>query len=141
MVRVPTTRFLDANYESQRRLTSIQGYEKKNLVSLEKAVKPLQHLIEDIQGFVWTATGNCDTTLEGLVANERAAIYLDTMECLCRLLDEALRTEDRQNLVPYFSHLNIFLTDLRKLNDVKCFVYRGVKADISHEYLEGKKLV
>jgi hypothetical protein len=49
---IPTDRFLDANHEPQRRLTPIQGYEKKDLVSLEETVKPLEHLIENIQGFV-----------------------------------------------------------------------------------------
>ncbi|CAF1511168.1 unnamed protein product, partial [Rotaria sordida] len=53
---IPNERFLDASREPQRRLTHIQGYEKKDLVSLEEAVKPLEHLIENIQGYVWTAT-------------------------------------------------------------------------------------
>ncbi|CAF4117251.1 unnamed protein product, partial [Adineta steineri] len=125
--------------EPQRRLSPIQGYEKKDLVSLEEAVKPLENLIQNIEGFVWTATGNCENPLEGLTPNERAAIYLYTMECMYHQLNKALRNENRQQLVPYFSYLKLLLTGLWKLPSKQCLVYRGVKANISQQYPVGKK--
>ncbi|CAF4201529.1 unnamed protein product, partial [Adineta steineri] len=125
--------------EPQRRLSPIQGYEKKDLVSLEEAVKPLENLIQNIEGFVWTATGNCENPLEGLTPIERAAIYLYTMECMYHQLNKALRNENRQHLVPYFSYLKLLLSGLWKLPSKQCLVYRGVKANISQQYPVGKK--
>jgi hypothetical protein len=63
---IPTERYLDVNYEPQRRLSPIQGYEFQPLVSLEVAVRPLESIISNIQGLVWTATGNCENPKDGL---------------------------------------------------------------------------
>ncbi|CAF1001271.1 unnamed protein product [Adineta steineri] len=136
---VPSERFLDATSEPQRRLSPIQGYELKSLVSLKEAVRPFEPLIPNIQGFVWTATGNCERPKDGLTPDESAAVYLYTMECLYRQLNTALRSEDRQQLVPYFSYLKLFFTALWKLKDIQGLVFRGVKANISDDYPKGKK--
>ncbi|CAF1006607.1 unnamed protein product [Didymodactylos carnosus] len=136
---IPTERFLDVNYEPQQRLSPIQGYELKPLVSLEEAVRPLESLISNIQGFVWTATGNSPQEKDGLLPNERAAIYLYTMECLYRQLNAALRSEDRQTLIPYFSYLKLFLTALWKLPDVQDTVWRGMKGNLTDQYPQGKQ--
>ncbi|CAF0952177.1 unnamed protein product [Adineta steineri] len=137
--RIPSERFLDATSEPQRRLTPIHGYELKPLVPLEEAVRPLESLITNIQGSVWTAIGNCEQPKDGLTPNESAAIYLYTMECMYRQLNTALRNENRDQLVPYFSYLKLFLTALWKLNDFHDLVYRGVKRNISDDFPKGKK--
>ena len=90
-------------------------------------LKPLEQLIENLQGFVWTATGNCKNAVEGLTPDERAAIYLYTMECMYYQLNKTLRNEERKQLVPYFSYLKLFLTALWKLSDVKCLVIKKVE--------------
>ncbi|CAF1085562.1 unnamed protein product [Adineta steineri] len=136
---IPSERFLDATSEPQRRLSPIHGYELKPLVSLEEAVRPFETLIPNIQAYVWTATGNCEQPKDGLTLDESAAVYLYTMECMYRQLNSALRSEDRQQLVPYFSYLKLFLTALWKLNDVQDLVFRGVKANISDDYPKGKR--
>jgi hypothetical protein len=131
---IPSERFVDANYEPKQRLSPIQGYELKPLVSLEESVRSIESLIQNIQGFVWTATGNCTDSKDGLTPNERAAIYMYTMECMYRQLNAALRNVKRLHLTPYFSYLKLLLTALWKLPNVKGVVWRGVKADLSEEY-------
>jgi hypothetical protein len=128
---IPTERFLDVNSEPQRRLSPIQGYELQPLVSLEVAVRPLESIISNIQGFVWTATGNCENPKDGLEPNESASIYLYTMECMYRQLNVALRSEDRKQLVAYFPYLKLFLTALWKLDNVNSVVWRGIKKLVS----------
>ncbi|CAF0947664.1 unnamed protein product [Adineta steineri] len=136
---IPSERFLDATSEPQRRLSPIHDYELKPLVSLEEAVRPFESLIPNIQAYVWTATGNCEQPKDGLTPDESAAVYLYTMQCMYRQLNTLLRSENRQQLVPYFSYLKLFLTALWKLNDVYDLVFRGVKANVSDDYPKGKK--
>ncbi|CAF1650221.1 unnamed protein product [Rotaria magnacalcarata] len=139
--QTPTGRFLDVNFEPQRRLGPIEGYELKSLVSLEEAVKPLEKLIKNIQAYVWTATGNCEEPKDGLTPDERSAIYLYTMECMYREVNAALRSEQRQTLTPYFSYLKLFLTALWKLDSVRDVIWRGVKGNLADQYPAGKKFV
>ncbi|CAF2146345.1 unnamed protein product [Rotaria magnacalcarata] len=63
------------------------------------------------------------------------------MECMYRQLSATLRSEDRQQLIPYFSYLNLFLTGLWKLPDLKDVVWRGMKGIGNDQYPQGKKFV
>ncbi len=136
---MPTERFLEVNYEPQQLPTPIQNYELEPLLSLKKAVRPLEPIISNIQNFVRTAMGNTEEEKDGLVPNERAAIYVYTMECMYRQLNEALRSENRQKLIPYFPYLKLFLTALWKLPDVEDTVWRGVKENLADQYSQGKQ--
>lgn len=136
---ISTERFLDVGCESQQYPSPIEGYELKPVVPLEEAVRPLESLISDIQTNVWTATGNTLQEEDGLLPNERAAIYLYTMNCIYRELNTALRSEERDKLVPYFSYLKLFLTALWKLPDFQDTVWRGVKENLTDQYPPGKQ--
>jgi hypothetical protein len=139
--KIPTERFLDVANEPTQRLSPIEGYELKPLVSLGEAVRTLESIIKNIQSYVWTATGNSETPKDGLTLDESAAIYLYTMECMYHQLNEALRSVQRQVLIPYFSYLKLLLTALWKLKDVKEVVWRGMKGNFADQYPTGKKLV
>ncbi|CAF5143328.1 unnamed protein product, partial [Rotaria sp. Silwood1] len=57
------------------------------------------------------------------------------------VLNETLRSKDRQNLKPWFSYLKLFLTALSRLPSERQFVYRGVKLDLSEKYPIGENVV
>jgi len=102
-VKIPTERFLDLAYEPDRDLAPIKNYEKVPLVSLEEAIKPVEHLLDNVAGDIWIAKRNCKKPLDGLTKDESAAIYLYSMESLYRQLNTALRNKDRKRLTPWFS--------------------------------------
>ena len=136
---LPNERFLDAAAEPIKIPSPMDGYESQPLVSLEETVRSLYFVRENIDTYVWTAKLNCEIPQDDLTPNESAAIYLYTMECLYRQMNAALRSEDRKQLIPYFSYLKLLLTALWKLEDVKDVVWRGVKENIGDEYKAGKK--
>ncbi|CAF4630740.1 unnamed protein product, partial [Rotaria sp. Silwood2] len=138
---IANERYLDVNKEPKMPLTPMQGYELKQLVSLEESVKSLESLIQNIQGFVWSAICICEEAKDGLTPSERAAVCLYTMDCLCKQLNAALRSPRRQQLFPYFSYLKLLLTALWKLPNFNGLVYRGVKVDLSAAYPKGKKII
>ncbi|CAF1435905.1 unnamed protein product [Didymodactylos carnosus] len=96
MTNIPTQRFLDVICEPTKFLSPIKSYEKVKLVSLEEAVRPIEHLIDNIQGDVWVAKNNCKKIQDGLTQHESAAIYLYTMESIYGELNQALRDKNRQ---------------------------------------------
>ncbi|CAF1242158.1 unnamed protein product [Didymodactylos carnosus] len=141
-------RYSDIQNEPKKMLLPVAGYQNMPLISLELAVKPLEHLMPQIQQHVWIAKQNCqEPTADGLTEDESASIQLYTMEwepssqCLYYLLNQTLRSEDRQQLKPWFSYLKLLLTALYKLPSVKCVVWRGIKTDLSDEYLKVKPFV
>ncbi|CAF1308122.1 unnamed protein product [Didymodactylos carnosus] len=138
---LPTERFLDIVHEPLKLLSPIKNYEKQPLVSLEEAVKPIEHLFDNMQTDVWVAKNNCNKPKDGLSINESAAIYLYSMESIYSELNAALRDKDRKRLIPFFSYLKLFLTALWKLESVKCVVWRGVKADITIGVLEKEQFL
>ena len=135
-----TYRFTDADAEPTKTLTPIKGYEKKNLVSLEKAAAEINPPIDDIDTMVWTAKRNSRNPVDGLTPNESAAIHLYTAEwpegqkSIYHLLNEKLRSEKRNGLISWFSYLKLLLTALHKLPSLKATVWRGIRDDVSDLY-------
>jgi sugar lactone lactonase YvrE len=59
-------------------------------------------------------------------------------QTLYRVLNQALRSEDRQKLKIWFPYLKLFDTALEKLPTVKEVVWRGVPLDIGRNFTENK---
>ncbi|CAF0759221.1 unnamed protein product [Didymodactylos carnosus] len=124
-------------------LAPISGYDKKPLMSLEETVKPLLNILPELTLYIWVAMENSKHGLDGLISDESAAIHLYTMEwsgqknSLYYLLNCALREIARQRLIPWSGYLKLLLTALFKLPPVEATVWRGVRADLSQEYVEG----
>jgi len=57
------------------------------------------------------------------------------MENLYAKLNRELRGINRQELKPWFRYLKLFLTALFKLPAVEGVVWRGVRGDLSSQYL------
>jgi hypothetical protein len=135
-------RFLDAGEEPTRSLTPLEGYEKKDLVSLEDAVKSIDVSIHNLNAMVWTAKRNSQNPSNGLTPDESAAIGLYTMEWpegyenFYTLLNQKLRSEERKCLTPWFSFLKLFLTALYKLPSIRKTIWRGIRENVNNLYIE-----
>jgi Ran GTPase-activating protein (RanGAP) involved in mRNA processing and transport len=140
-------RFLDAGQEPRRMLQPVEGYQKMPLVTLEQAVESIVFCCPDINRRAFIAMSNAETPADGLDQNESASIFLYTMEwtprdeCLYYVLNQTLRTENRQKLKPWYSYLKLILTALHKLPPQKQTIWRGVTLDLSQQYEVGKRYV
>jgi hypothetical protein len=133
-------RFIDGGDEPTKTLTPIKGYEKKDLVSLEKAVNEIEPSVHDLNSMVWTAMRNSRNPPDNLTPDESASIHLYTLEwpqnnqSICYLLNEKLRSEKRHDLKTWFSYLKLFLTALHKLPSLKKTIWRGIRGNVSDYY-------
>ncbi|CAF1201476.1 unnamed protein product [Didymodactylos carnosus] len=144
--KLNNSRFTDIRDEPiDKSLIPIKGYHDKPIVPLAEAIKPVEHLFEDLQDYVKLSLHNCKKPAEGLTQDEAASIQLYTIEfdggpSLYQELNDALRAEKRENLKPWFSYLKLFLTALYKLPSKTETIFRGVKhVDLSDKYPTGFK--
>jgi hypothetical protein len=140
------SRFTDLIDEPVERLLSpIRGYEDKSLLPLTETIKPIAGFFDEIQDYVYVALHNCQNPPDDLTQQESASIHLYTMQfhggpSLYHSLNQSLRTESRDQLIPWFSFLKLFLTALHKLPSHSKTVWRGVRdVDLSSRYKTGTK--
>jgi hypothetical protein len=128
-----TDRFSDVAGELFLMLTPFVGYSKKPLVPLEKAIEPLISIIPRISIYAYVVKQRSQNPANNLTIDESAAIALYTMEwepyteSVYYILNQTLRSEDRQNLKPWFLYLKLLLTALSRLPSIRRTVYRGVR--------------
>ena len=146
--QLQSSRYSDVSEEPVIRLLSpVKGYEAMPLVSLEEAIAPVSKFFDGIQDYVYVAKGNCKHPTDGLNQDESASIHLYTMQfdidpSLYKILNAALRTENRDTLKPWFLFLKLFLTALYKLPSCAKTVWRGVHGvDLSSKYPTGRQVV
>jgi len=71
------------------------------------------------------------------LSQDEIAIHLYTQETpLYRVLNDRLRSEKRELLVPFFPYLKLLLRAIFKLPVIKCPVYRGVTKDLSNNFVK-----
>ncbi|CAF4387115.1 unnamed protein product [Rotaria sp. Silwood2] len=140
--------FSDFVSEPKRMLLPIKGFEDKPLVSLEKAVEPLHSLVNDIGQMVWIAKENCQKPENCLSQDESASIMLYSMEwkphesSFYYILNNVLRSQNRQELIPWFLYLRLVIHALSKLPaSSPKIVYRGIRKDMSSEFSKGQKFI
>jgi hypothetical protein len=141
-------RVSDLNVEPLQYLAPISGYAKMPLVSLEQAVKPLAHILPNVQSQAYAARQKCEKPADDLTPDESAAIMLYTMggtpldQCFYVVLNNVLRSPDREGkLEPWYLYLRLFLNALFRLPPIREVAFRGVKLDMSKNYVMGKKVV
>lgn len=133
-------RLFDVAKEPQCILLPIEGHEKKPLVSVEEAIKPLVDIVSDIERKTYVAKQSCKQFNDGLTVDESSAIRLYTMgwhpneKSLYFCLNKYLRDKQRDNLKPWFLYLKLILTGLEKLPSLTCIAFRGVKMNLSERY-------
>jgi hypothetical protein len=80
----------------------------------------------------------------GLSHDESAALFLYTMEAgdnsFYRVLNQALRSEDRPALKPWFAYLKLLDTALNKLPTIRRNVWRGVLGDIGKDFQKNQMI-
>ncbi|CAF4004090.1 unnamed protein product, partial [Rotaria sordida] len=128
---------------SFKKLPPVYGYRSAALVSIEKALEPIQSQIDELPYYIKIAKRNCHFPSEhGLSRDQSAAVYIYTMEwgdiTLYCVLNKALRSENRQALKIWFPYLKLLDTALDKLPTVKEAVWRGVSLDIGKNFTENQ---
>jgi hypothetical protein len=128
---------------SFKRLPAVYGYHSQKLVSLEKALEAIVSEIDELPRYIKVAKRHCLYPSEhDLTRDESAAIYIYTMEwdesSLYRVLNKALRDENRKALTIWFPYLKLFDTALDKLPTVKESLWRGVPLDIGKKLTENQ---
>ncbi|CAF1123931.1 unnamed protein product [Rotaria sp. Silwood1] len=141
-------RVYDLTSEPKRMLPPIKNYEKQPVVSLEKAIQPLLSFVPDVEQMIWTVKQNCQHPHDHLLPDESASIMLYTLEWTPRessfyfILNETLRSQNRQELLPWFLYLRLFIYALSKLPSIiHRILYRGIKMDLSEDFPEGKTFI
>ncbi|CAF2576659.1 unnamed protein product [Rotaria sp. Silwood2] len=130
-------RFLDAAREPTKELIPIEGYEKTHLMTLEQSLQPMLGKLHNLETMIKIAMRNSRKPANGLTSDESAAIHLHTMQwpetyaSLYVTLNEALRCENRECLIPWFPYLKLFFTALYKLPSFKGTIWRGVRGNFS----------
>ena len=135
-------RFSDIDF-SLEKLPPVYGYRSEKLGSIEKALEPIHAQIDELAYYLKIAKQYCHFPSEhGLTHDESAAVYIYTMEwgetALYRLLNKALRSENRHELKVWFPYLKLFDTALNKLPVVKRALWRGVPLDIGKNYTKNQ---
>lgn len=136
--------------QSHRNLPPIIGFEREPLVSLEKAVEPLMDIVPQVKHMVSIVKHSRSSAknVGTLTNDESAAICLYTLgwktlqTSFHHIFNRTLRSEHRQNLVPWFLYLRLFLHALSKLPtcSINLFFF-GIQADIGHDYVENEIFV
>ncbi|CAF2937025.1 unnamed protein product [Rotaria sp. Silwood2] len=140
-------RFADLGSLPKRMLAPIEGYEDMPLVSIEEAVQPLVNIVPKVERNVYIVKQNCKNPADGLTTDESASIMLYTYESMPHnnslyiILNDTLRSEDRQKLIPWFLYLRLVLTALARLPSDRHFINRGVRKDLRAEYPEGSTII
>ncbi|CAF3744589.1 unnamed protein product [Rotaria sp. Silwood1] len=140
-------RMFDVIKEPQTVLSAIDGYQHCPLLPLEIAIKPLIPFFEDgsLERNAWIVKEGCKNPSNNLTVDESASIRLYTFNwdrsenSLYYLLNETLRTEKREKLAPWYTYLKLLLTALYRLPPTKETIFRGVKLDISSQYVVGQQ--
>ncbi|CAM2727446.1 unnamed protein product [Rotaria socialis] len=145
--RYCSLRVADVGSLPEKMLAPIEGYENMPLVTLEEAVQPLAGIVPKVKRNVKIVKQNCQQPKDGLTIDQSASIMLYTYEStphedsLYVKLNEILRSEQRQNLIPWFRYLRLILTALACLPSECCSVFRGIRNNSSTDYPEGKSFV
>ncbi|CAF1435442.1 unnamed protein product [Adineta ricciae] len=113
------------------------------LVSLEEAIKPVQHLFTSLKTYVCIAKKNCQNPKDDLTQDKSASIYLYKMDfdpppSFYQEFNSVLQSEQRDPLRPWLLHLRLFITAAYKLPSEKATIWRGVRdVDLSSNYQTG----
>ena len=121
-VRINPRLLTEINDQPNSRIPPISGYEKEDLVSLERACEPLHNMFNgELTTYIRAAKSNSATPRDGLTPDESAAIRLYTTEwdvrtqSLYKKLNQALRVGEPVQLRPWFKYLKLLLTAFFKL--------------------------
>lgn len=112
------------------------SYELSPLITLERTVENISHIVPDVAEYVSIAMEKCRRDFASLTWDESAAIYLYTMpKPFFSSLNIALRDPNRQALRPWLSFLRLLMSALEKLPYTKATIWRGVDYDATLHFV------
>lgn len=131
-------RFSDIDVSFKQR-PPVYEYHDEKFISIGKALEPIEPYIDELPRYINIAKRLCPFPSEhGLTHDQSVAIYIYAMEwagtTLNRLLNKALRSDNRNALEIWYPYLKLFDTALDKLPTVKEVLWRGVPLDISKHF-------
>lgn len=141
------SRITDVDKEPLEFLAPLDGYENMPLVSIEEAVENLVAILPSVQNYAYVAKQRCKNPADGLSEDESASIMLYTMgwkpldKCLYFVLNATLRSKDRESLKPWYLYLKLLLTALFRLPSLQRTVFRGVKSNMTENYINDETVV
>ena len=128
---------LETNARTTRRLRGFaSGYTRRSCSTL-------LDIVPRVERNVFVVKENCKQPKDGLTSDESASIMLYTLESnphkssLYVILNDTLRSEQRQKLKPWFLYLRLILTALTRLPSERRSVFRGVREDLQGQYSMG----
>ncbi|CAF4133407.1 unnamed protein product, partial [Rotaria magnacalcarata] len=135
-------------HEVKMDLPPIVGYAAEQLLPLPDACAPLTHILHNLSTYVQMALDETpQTPPDGLTIDESAAVRLYTIEwdgphrSLYSMLNYTLKSANRDELLPYYKYLKLFLTALAKIPCAPLTtVWRGVTKDLSADCLPGTSM-
>ncbi|CAF1401050.1 unnamed protein product [Adineta steineri] len=115
----------------------IFDYDDSPLVSIEEALKSTTDIVSNIIEYVARAKNQCNDQSNLLTHDEAAALYLYSLQSpVYRCLNEALRTEDRNAIKPWFAFLKLLMTAFEKLPSITGTVWRAIDFDDSLTFVD-----
>jgi hypothetical protein len=141
----------EADAERGEPNSPIFGVDKSPLLDAEKALllakdkhEGLRDSDFEVLPAVWLAKRKTEAAIAGtdITADEAIAVHVYTQDGpFYKVLNKALRGEQREQLKPFFSYLRLLRQAFRKLPHIQGNVFRGVKdVDFSH-LRKGSELV
>jgi hypothetical protein len=136
------SRYLDIEIDNKK-LPPIGAYWQHTLLPLREALQPVMSRFDQLDRSIDKAIKQCwYPSKHNLTREESAAVFLYTMEggdnSFYRVLNEALRSENRRLIRPWFGYLKLFDTALKKLPVVQECVWRGMSGNISQKFKQGE---
>ena len=130
----PLTKLQQAGLSTTDQSRLIHGYEKEELLPLEKALQFLNEHIPNLQSQIKLAKENCRyLSKHGLTQDESAAIYLLCMRPdpndVYSHLEDALNSNNSSKIRLWFKYLKLLKTALDKLPTIKTEVWKGISYD------------
>jgi len=141
-------RFLDVDQESLKIFPPIPYYDNTPLVSIDKAIIPLEPIVPCIKSMLQTVKMmNSNEPKDGLTRDEANSIRLYTLEwqpresSLFYILNKVLRSANQEQLKPWLLYLRLILKALSRIPSTHLIVYRGINMDLSKLYPMGATIV
>jgi hypothetical protein len=137
-------RYVDTDEHAQRSFLFIEDYDSTPLVSFEESIRPLAHIIPDIEQKALLAKEYSSVSDVHMSIDECASICLYSMEWqpyesgVYYNLNMLLRNRDHEHMKPWFHYLKILLTALHRIPSKRITVFRGVKLNLLEQYPKGK---
>jgi hypothetical protein len=136
------SRYLDVEI-GNKKLPPIGAYWQHTLLPLDEALQPVMSCFDQLDRSIHEAKNQCCyPSKHNLTREDSAAVFLYTMDggdnSFYKVLNEALRSENRRALRSWFGFLKLFDTALAKLPTVQKCVWRGVNGNISQQLKKGE---